>query len=421
MRSLVSILAFGALLAASPAIAQTPVSAPVCDGSSGYAEAFGGRRTFLWRPDWLMSVKARYATDPTLQPARAAMLARADAALTRGPYTVVDKTQTPASGDKHDYMSMGPYWWPDPSKPDGKPYMRRDGHMNPERDTNAFDLTDLEAMTGDVQALSLAWYFTGDERYAARAAEFLRVWFLAPETKMNPNLNHGQAVPGLVSGRAEGVIDAYRLVRVVEGLGLLDTSSSLTDAERAGLRDWFADLVHWMATSQIGRAEKAATNNHGVYYDLLISEFALYAGMDDVAKTVIGRVGAQRLTPQIAADGSLPQELARTRSLHYSTWTLTAAFDIAQLGQCVGVDLWDFHTGDGRSLRGAANFVAGWAGREGEWPYPELDKTETSGLYEVLQRGAWAWSDPALAARAALYQARNAELDLNLRVPPYAP
>lgn len=421
MRFLVPTLAASVLLATQPVAAQTPTPAPVCEGSSGYAEAFGGRRTFLWRPDWLTAVKARAATDPTLQPARTAMLARADAALTRGPYTVVDKTQLPASGDRHDYMSMGPYWWPDPSNPDGRPYMRRDGHMNPERDTNAFDLTDLEAMSGDVQALSLAYYFTDDERYAAKAAELLRVWFLAPETKMNPNLNHGQAVPGLVSGRAEGVIDAYRLVRVVEGLGLLDTSSSLTDAERAGLRDWFADLVHWMATSPIGRAEKAATNNHGVYYDMLISEFALYAGMDDVAGAVIGRVGAQRLTPQIAADGSLPQELARTRSLHYSTWTLTAAFDIAQLGQCVGVDLWNFRTEDGRSLHSATDFVAGWAGREASWPWPELDKTETSGLYEVLQRGAWAWSDPALAAKAALYRERNVELDLNLRVPPYAP
>jgi hypothetical protein len=65
--------------------------------------------------------------------------------------------------------------------------------------------------------------------------------------------------------------------------------------------------------------------------------------------------------------------------------------------------------------------MAGWAGRETEWPYPELDKTETTGLYEVFQRGAWAWSDADLAADAALYRERNAELDLNLRLPPYAP
>ena len=407
------------------ALALCPVvvtaAAPVCDGSSGYADAFDGRRTFLWRPDWLATIKARLADDPTLQPARAAMLARADAALGRAPYTVVDKTQTPASGDKHDYMSMGPYWWPDRLKPNGEPYVRRDGQINPERETNAFDLSDLEAMSQDVQALSLAYYFTGDERYAAKASEFIKVWFLAPDTRMNPNLNHGQAVPGVVSGRAEGVIDAVRLVRVVESLGLLDTSPSLTDKDRAGLRDWFAALVEWMATSPIGRDEKAATNNHGVYYDMLISEFALYSGMDDVARSVAGRFGATRLAPQVAPDGSLPQELARTRSLHYTAWTLTASFDIAQLGQCVGVDVWNYATPDGRSLRKATDFLAGWAGRETEWRWPELDKTETSGLYEVLQRGAWAWSDPTLAAKAAGYRERNAELDLNLRVPPNAP
>ena len=419
IRSFLLSVILAAAAGATPVFAQT--AAPVCEGSMGYASSFDGRRTFLWRPDGLEAIKARITTDATLQPARAALMARADAALVRGPYTVVDKTQTPASGDKHDYMSMGPYWWPDPAQPDGRPYIRRDGRFNPERATNAFDLSDLEDMSQDVQALSLAYYFTGDDRYAHQAAAFIKVWFLAPETRMNPNFNHGQAVPGRVSGRAEGVIDATRLVRVVESLGLLDASSALTGQERASLRDWFAELVHWMATSEIGRAEKAATNNHGVYYDMLISEFALYAGMDEVAQAVAERFKEGRITPQFAPDGSLPQELTRTRSLHYSTWTLTAAFDLAQIGSCVGVDLWNWQSADGRSLRRATRFMAGWAGREADWPYPELDKTETMGLYEVFQRGAWAWSDPELAADAALYRERNADIDLNLRLPPYAP
>ena len=417
IRSSLLTVVMAVVATATPVLAQTPV----CEGSMGYASAFDGRRTFLWRPDWLETVKARNATDATLQPARAAMLARANAALTRGPYTVVDKTQMPASGDRHDYMSMGPYWWPDPAQPDGLPYVRRDGQFNPERATNAFDLSDLEDMSQDVQALSLAYYFTGDERYATQAAAFIKTWFLVTETRMNPNFNHGQAVPGRVSGRAEGVIDATRLVKVVESLGLLDTSTALTDADRASLRDWFADLVQWMATSEIGRAEKAATNNHGIYYDMLISEFALYAGMDEVARAIAERFKTARIAPQFAADGSLPQELTRTRSMHYSTWTLTASFDLAQLGQCVGVDLWNWQSADGRSLRNATSFMAGWAGRETEWPWPELDKTETMGLYEVFQRGAWAWGDAGLAADAALYRERNAELDLNLRLPAYAP
>lgn len=394
--------------------------APVCDGARGYSAAFEGRRTYLWRPDWLASVRAAFRQGAST-PAGAALIARADAALTGPVYTVVDKSGTPASGDPHDYMSMGPYWWPDPGQANGLPYVRRDGEVNPERGTNAFDLADLDAMSRDVEALSLSWYLTDDERYAARAAALVRAWFLAPETRMNPNFNHGQAVPGRVPGRAEGVIDAHRLSRVIESLGLLDTSTAFSDEERLALRVWFAALVDWMSTSQIGLEEKSATNNHGIYYDVLISHFALYAGLEEMARATIGRFGVDRIASQIAPDGSLPQELMRTRSLHYTTWTLIAAFDLADLGRCVDVDLWHFRTDDGRSLQASTRFVARWAGREAEWPWPERDRTRTAGLYEVLRRGAWAWSDPALEAGAVLYGTRNAELSLNLRLPAYTP
>lgn len=416
-RVFVASLICGALVASNAAAA-----APVCQGSDGYAAAFDGRRTFLWRPDWLGTIREEVrADDPRTRPAWESLKRRADAALIHAAYTVVDKSQTPASGDKHDYMSMGPYWWPDPATRDGRPYVRRDGEMNPERETNAFDLSDLEAMSLDVQALSLAYYFTDDARYADKATELIRVWFLNPDTRMNPNFNHGQAVPGRVSGRAEGVIDAHRLIRIVESVGLLTPSDKLTPAEHEALQTWFADLVTWMATSDIGRQERAATNNHGIYFDAEISEFALYAGMDDAARTVIDRARAGRLALQIAPDGRLPQELERTRSLHYTTWTLTAAFELADLGRCVGVDLWTYRTADGRSLRAATDFLAPYAGRETAWPWPELDKSEADGVYEVLQRAAWAWDEPAYARQAGLLAARYADLDLNLRVPAYAP
>ena len=405
-------------VASLPGVAQA--AAPECEGSNGYAAAFEGRRTFLWRPDRLAAVKASLNQSGGPQPAWAVLKARADAALTHAPYTVVDKTMTPASGDKHDYMSMGPYWWPDPSKPDGLPYIRRDGRFNPERDTNAFDVSDLEAMSQDVQALALAHYFTGDARYAEKAGELIRAWFLDPATRMNPNLNHGQAVPGRVSGRAEGVIDAHRLVRVVEAAGLLRPTDALSDEEGKALEAWFGDLVQWMATSPIGREERSAENNHGLYYDTLITHFALYAGLDDVARAVARRAAVRRFDAQIDPDGSLPKELTRTRSLHYTTWTLTAAFDLADAAQCVDVDLWNHSSADGRSLRAAVDFLVPWAGRELEWRWPELDKTETGGLYEVFQRAAWTWNEPAYADKAALYADRSDEAVLNLVVPAYA-
>src|SRR5206468_435997 len=82
----------------------------------------------------------------------------ADKALEGGPFSVTDKSMTPPSGDKHDYMSLSPYWWPDPAKPDGKPYIRKDGQFNPEREK--YDLPRMEGMADAVGALSLAYYFT---------------------------------------------------------------------------------------------------------------------------------------------------------------------------------------------------------------------------------------------------------------------
>lgn len=391
-----------------------------CRGAEGYASSFDGRRTFLWRPDWLMSQKTRYQAAQA-DPAYRSLISRANAALGHGTYTVVDKLQTPASGDKHDYMSMGPYWWPDRSRPGGRPYIRRDGQINPERDTNAFDATDMTNFGNDVQSLALAYYFTGDERYATKAAELIRVWFLDPETRMNPNLNHGQAVPGRVSGRAEGVIDVFRLVPVVEAIGLLQPSGKLTDDQNLALQDWFAEMVQWMATSPIGREERAAENNHGVYFDMLISHFALFAGLEDVTRTVTEQFKTRRIDAQIEPDGTLPRELTRTRSLHYSTWTLTAAFDTATLGQCVGVDLWSYTGPRGQSLRRATDYVAAFAGRTNDWPWPEQDKDETIGLYEVLQRAAWAWSAPSYTEDAAVYSQTHARDPLNLRLTEFRP
>ncbi|KAF1013276.1 MAG: hypothetical protein GAK31_03425 [Stenotrophomonas maltophilia] len=248
----VPLVATAATALAAP---STPTAAPQCRAEQDYADAADGRRTFLWRPDVLREVARRIPSDAALQPAWRALRAEADAALQRGPYSVVDKTRLPASGNRHDYMSLGPYWWPDPKRPGGVPYTRRDGHFNPERDGEAFDVSRLEAMSRDVQSLSLAYYFSGEQRYADKAAVLLRTWFLAPATRTNPNLDHGQLIPGKVAGRAEGVIDAHRLPCVVESIGLLGPSGALDTQELQGLEQWFSAFSLWMVESPIGRKE----------------------------------------------------------------------------------------------------------------------------------------------------------------------
>ena len=92
-----------------------------------------GPAVFILNADVLRANKARIASkDASLMPAYKQLLKDADKALEQGPFSVMEKKHLPPSGDKHDYMSLAPYHWPDPTKPGGLPYMRKDGQTNPE-------------------------------------------------------------------------------------------------------------------------------------------------------------------------------------------------------------------------------------------------------------------------------------------------
>lgn len=395
----------GALATTAPASAAG--AGPVCRAADGYAADFDGRRTFRWKPQGLKTAKANLA-DPSVAPAYRALIARADKALAGPDYAVTDKSRTPPSGDKHDYISMGPYWWPDATKPNGEPYIRKDGEFNPERSTNAFDAVRMDSMASAVEALALAYYFTEDARYATKAARLLRVWFLDPATRMNPSMTYAQGVPGRTLGRAEGVLDTYRLLRVVESIGLLAPSKTIAPAEQKGIEAWFGGYVAWLQTGSTAKEERAAQNNHGIWYDYQLATFSLFARRADLARTVIAEAGKGRIDPQIEPDGKMPKELARTRGLHYSYFALEPLIGMAELGPCVGVDLWNYKGSQGQGIRAALDYLAPYVGNEAAFPYKELkpeDATdEALPLYDLAAR---AYGDAGLAAKADVIARKN--------------
>ena len=64
---------------------------------------------------------------------KAQLIRKAEKAMTQPVPLLTDKEVVPPSGDKRDYTSLAIYFWPDSTSPDGLPYVRRDGHVNPER------------------------------------------------------------------------------------------------------------------------------------------------------------------------------------------------------------------------------------------------------------------------------------------------
>ena len=355
-----------------------------------------GPSLFVWDADNLALTKSRVRSgDTSVKPAMKVLLEAADKALTQGPYTVTAKTKTPPSGSKNDYYSIGPYWWPNPKTEDGLPYIRKDGKTNPERYDDSFDSDRMSNFANDVESLALAGYFSGNDAYSKKAADLVRTWFISPETKMNPNLNYAQAVPGKSDGRGIGIIDTYRFVRVVDSIGLLFHSKHLSIAELNTLKDWFADYSRWMLTSKNGKESRSKLNNHGVFFDAQLGIFATFAGDSSAVKFVIDGIKKSRIPGQINKKGQLPLELKRTRAFHYTAFTIQAFFDVADLGECAGIDLWNYETFRGQGLKAAMDFQTGYAGRQKAWPYKEIRAINPHGFYRNLRRAAQAYDDPS--------------------------
>ncbi|HWW57842.1 MAG TPA: alginate lyase family protein [Sphingopyxis sp.] len=401
-------LALATAAATFPSTAAAFSSPAICQGSEGYAADFGGRRTFTLRPGDLEAIKAALPDDPAIGAAYRGLIARADKALATKPASVMDKRSIPLSGDRHDYVSLAPYWWP-ASNPRA-PYVRRDGEANPERETNRFDRSALARMAREADTLALAYYYSGNPRYADGAARVIRSWFLDPATAMNPNMNYAQAVPGVSNGRPEGVLDGASFIGVIDAAGLIAPSGALSPAETSALENWFARYIDWMRKSPNGKGEGAKNNNHGIWYDAQLARYALFARRPDVARGVFAAFPKARLERQMDPSGALPDELTRTRSFHYSLYALDAAYTVADSAACLGVDLYGEGAAKGRSLRKATDYVAAYRGRAADWPYREM-KWPVEALAELLVRADTAWGPGAYPRDA------SGDLLLRYRVP----
>jgi len=341
----------------------------------------------------LLAKKQRIRSDDKLlEPALLQFRRDVQKALAIAPQSVVNKDATPPSGDKHDYMSQAPYFWPDPKSPNHLPYIRRDGERNPEINKLP-DHQSMDRMVGAVETLALAYYFEADEACALKATQLLRAWFIDPATRMNPNLQYAQAIPGINTGRGIGLIETRGLTRVVDAAGLLAGSKAWSESDQRGLEQWFTKFLEWMLESKNGRDEAAAKNNHGTYYDLQVTSFALFVGKKDLATQTLEAAKQKRIAAQIEPDGRQPLELVRTKAWSYSVGNLDGLMLLATIGEKIGVDLWNYRTTDGRSIRRALDYLAPFAFAEKKWPDQQIGEWQPQILFPLIRRGAPRYRD----------------------------
>lgn len=311
---------------------------------------------------------------------------QADKLLDMAPVSVMSKSSTPTSGSKHDYMSQAPYFWYDSSKPNGLPYMRRDGERNPEIYTIT-DSRNMRELENACRKLALSWYLTGEEKYARKTTLLLRHWFMDDSTRMNPNLNFAQAIPGVNDGRGIGIIESISLTGIVDAAGLLEGSASWTPADAAALRQWYVNYLDWMLSSKNGKDEHAAKNNHGTWYLEQATDFALFTG-DMTRAKALAEEGKVKMDGQIERDGKMPLELARTNGLGYSTYNLSAWFNLSLLAERTSTDLWNYKNKNGAGIRTALDWLRPFAMGEKKWEYQQIGGYKKSDIYPLLFKAA---------------------------------
>ena len=350
------------------------------------------REPGIWRMDHLQVIKEKIEKkEAGYLPAYESILKRAERHMDEKLYSVTYKKHTPPSGDKHDYMSMAPYLWPDPKKPDGLPYITRDGQRNPE--LNEYDRNPLGNMCEMIVNLSLAYFYSGNETYAQKAISQLQCWFLDEETRMNPHLNYAQFVPGVNNnkGRSYGIIDAYSFIGMLDGVTLLENAQLMKPEDIRNLKGWFSDFLHWLETEKMALEEKRAQNNHSIAYDALCLRIALFVDKQSSIDSILNDFSEKRIFRQIEPDGSQPHELGRTLALHYTVYNLEHILDICQMAGARGKEIYFSESPDGRSISKAIQFIAPYVGKpQSEFPYQQISNWEGSqqNLCWVLRRAA---------------------------------
>lgn len=345
--------------------------------------------------DRINQVKNQFDDDQYTQP-RHALLKCAEAKLLRQPFTVTHKSMVPSSGDKHDYLSMAPYWWPDPADPRG-PYIRKDGEFNPATKTNDTDSVRFQEFTQAVYDLSLSYYFTNKRPFGERAKLFLKTWFINPDTRMNPHLQFGQCIQGVNNGSGIGIIETRLICLIIDSIQILHHCGILSSEDYDRIKSWFQLFLNWLLTSQNGIEECRKENNHGTFYDAQVCAIALFLGRRDIAEQRIQFAMHRRLPKHIAKDGTQPLELARTRPFHYSVFNIGAYVRLAHYGDVIKIDksLWNANPHsktDKPILFLAVKYLAqALINGQAEWPYKNsdltgvyLDQATQDGLIPIL-------------------------------------
>ncbi|MBN1302082.1 MAG: alginate lyase family protein [Melioribacteraceae bacterium] len=323
----------------------------------------------------------------------------AESFMNEEPFTIVSSVRPDICSDPHNYISEGPYWWPDPEDPDAA-FIRKDGIRNPDRFQDHKNL--LLKMYVAVSALSFAAYLYDDMRYANKAVEFIDTWFNNPETRMNPNLKYAQLIRNKPVVRGVGIIETHRFTLLTEAFNFLYITGYWRDESALKTKNWFRDFLHWLKESEYGLDEKLRGNNHSSWYAAQIAVYSFFTGDSSGIGGLFDYSRHFLIDNQIESNGAQPLEEIRTLSLNYSSFNLSALLTLSAALKKYGYNLYNYSNPQNASLETAISYLTPFLEEPGKW-----NKIQIKPVSEDA---------PAYLAFAGLLKDDQNYLDLYLRI-----
>ncbi len=294
--------------------------------------------------------------------------------LTQPIESVLDKPQAGPSGNKNDYLSLAPYFWPNPDTADGLPWVNKDGQVNPMTRGKHTDQARSSKFLKALKTLTLAYTYTNNPAYLKRMQTYVDTWMVNPKTRMNPHLNYAQGWPGTNNGTPFGVIEWTSISNLVTAMQLLQATNTVDSRYITKVNTWLNDYLTWLLTSELGNLERTRKNNHGSWYDYQVVGLMMYLNKQAQAKSYLTET-KQRIEEQFKPDGSQPHELKRTKSVNYTSMNLQALVQVAFLAEKLDVNLWHFEGSQGQSLPKAIGYFYPYLRGEKTWQYKQIWKT----------------------------------------------
>lgn len=329
----------------------------------------------LWNVENLKIVK----NEPLYENLKYWWIKQAESIL-KGEAVTIVKKDTILISDTHHYVSIAPYWWPN----DDGVYIKKDGIANPEFEK--YDSPKIDKLNQRLRSLSIAFYFTGDERFYKSFIEQLNVWFLDVNTYMYPELLYAQLIPGNNNvGRPTGLIDAYRFTTTIESIRLVHSVRMLDRAMDKAIIAWFRKLRSWILNSSYWIEIKDDNNNITTAIDVLLYDISLFVGDKKTEKAIYNSFAIKRLHRQIDDEGKQPAELKRSKALSYSVYNLSHYIDFSILAESNHQPFYEKHK---KMIDSAFIYLFNFKDNREQFQYKELTDWNDimSDLYMQLHR-----------------------------------